>query len=72
MKAIESRKLAKEAVQAEIDGINSHIEIEAKRGHTKISINGVSQGALAYLKDEGYEVMEISIENKYSQAIINW
>ena len=72
MKADESRKTAKEAVQAEIDGINSHIEIEAKRGHTKIVVNGVSQGAIAYLKDEGYGIGEISIGEKFSQIIIEW
>lgn len=72
MKAKETRKLAKEAVQEEINGIDSHIDIEAKRGHTKIVINGVSQGAIAYLKDEGYEVGEISIGEKFSQVIVQW
>ncbi len=70
MKANEARKTAKEAVQSEIDSINKQIKSKAEKGNTQITICNVSQGAIAYLKDEGYEIQTINFEG--IQVIINW
>jgi hypothetical protein len=71
MKAYEARRTAKKAVQSEIDEINKNIEIEAEKGRTALSIASVSQGALAFLKDEGYDV-QIYSGTGFSTATISW
>jgi hypothetical protein len=72
MKAEELRKIAKEIVQPEIDRINKQLFDEATLGRTQTTINEVSQGAVAYLKDEGYEIKTIMYGTFYAQVIIIW
>lgn len=72
MKAAEMDRItAKKATESEIIDIAERISNEAKQGHTTLSLNGVSQGAIAYLEDEGYEVSSFIFES-YSSYTIKW
>jgi hypothetical protein len=71
MNAKNARALAKEAVISEIAEITEKIIKESKKGLTRMSITPISQGAMAYLKDEGYDVQEYYVES-YSSVIISW
>ncbi len=71
MKAIEARRASIIAVSKELTDIETRISVEANKGHTQLSISGVSQGAIAYLKDEGYDIT-ISYESAFSQVMIKW
>ena len=60
MKANEAREVAKTAMQPEIDFINLEIEKEAKKGKTSTILGEISAGAIAYFKDNGYEIQTYS------------
>ena len=72
MKSDNARANAKEAAIPEIAKIDQAIIEASKKGLTRMAIRNISQGAIAYLEDEGFKITEINYPGTFSQIIINW
>jgi len=69
MKAKEAREVAKNAAKLEIDKLILLIANEAKRGECSLSLDSISGGAYAFLKDEGYDVEITEYPINFGQII---